>query len=77
MGRIYSEKKTKRKATFFFYVPPFDLPTIQGILAFEISKLAQIELNRRDVNTNKVKKFKEEKEQLKSDLENALDETVL
>lgn len=69
---LQRRKREENGRQNFFYVPPFDLPTIQGILAFEINLLTSKELKKRDLNKKKVENIKI----IKKELENALDNSV-
>ena len=63
--------ESKNKNTFFSNIPPFDLPTIRGILNHELLKL--IKYNKDKLVSKNEKKLIEEKEDLKRKLKLAID----
>lgn len=67
------QRKKRKKEKLFEHRPSFDLPMIQGVLAFEIMKLTEKYIEREFTAEKKLQRLKDKNKTIKKDLENSLD----
>lgn len=71
----YYKRKMNGEYKYFTPIPPFDLPTIAGILSFEIMQLLKNELSELATLRKYKERKQKERKDLKSDLKTAINDS--